>query len=133
MRGFGRGLYPRGWGTADNWTQKSASKKTMTVLIKIRLAFKSYTSKRHNKSQIKLEGGNLHLGGGGLVRLVIVMGCIFLLSDKLAYRGGRRGLYTMVHDIEKCIALPFTLMKTCEFGHFISFLCRNDFKMFRKA
>ena len=38
---IGRGLHPRGWGTADNWTQKSASKQAMTVLIKIRLAFKS--------------------------------------------------------------------------------------------
>ena len=36
---IGRGLYPRGWGTADNWTQKSASKQAMTVLIKICLAF----------------------------------------------------------------------------------------------
>ena len=65
----------------------------MTVLIKIRLVFKSYTSKRHNKSnsfQIKLEGGNLH-GGGGQLRLVI--GCIFLLSGKLAYWGGREGGY----------------------------------------
>ena len=62
----------------------------MTVLIKIRLVFKSYTSKHHNKSnsfQIKLEGGNLHRGG--LLRLVI--GCIFLLSGKLADWGGKEG------------------------------------------
>ena len=109
----------------------------MTVLIKIRLVFKSYTSKRHNKSnsfQIKLEGGNLHRGGGGLLRLVI--GCIFLLSGKLADWGGMEGgggVYAIVYDIKKLIALRFTLMKTCEFGHFISFLCRNDIDMYRKA
>ena len=47
-------------------------------------------------------------------------------------RGGGLTLYAIVHDIEKCIALPFTLMKTCEFGHFIPFLCRNDIEMFRR-
>ena len=95
----------------------------MTVLIKIRLVFKSYTSKHHNKSnsfQIKLKGGNLHRGGGG-----------YLDFGLLGREGG--GLYAIVYDIEKLIALRFTLMKTCEFGHFISFLCRNDIDMYRKA
>ena len=61
----------------------------------------------------------------------------FLVFRYLAWEGGREGggeLYAIVYDIEieKFIALPFTLMKTCEFGHFISSLCRNDIEMYRK-
>ena len=58
-----------------------------------------------------------------------------MFSGRLALEGGREGggeLYAIVYDIEKFIALPFTLMKTCEFGHFISSLCRNEIEMYRK-
>ena len=71
--------------------------------------------------------GVTYIWGAGLV-----IGCILLLSGKLAYWGRREEggggggltLYAIVYDIENFIALPFTLMKT---------LCRNVIEMSRKA